>query len=115
MLAGALQSQRKAVLMGQNSFGSAFEEGTFAMKDGSSIKIITGVYQTPAGKVIQDKGIEADIKVESEPPVSEEKGEEKKPDKEKQSEEKEKVEEPSDSLIQRSVDLIKAIRLTNVR
>jgi carboxyl-terminal processing protease len=115
VLAGALQSQRKAVLMGQNSFGSAFEEGTFAMKDGSSINIITGVYQTPAGKVIQDKGIEADIKVESEPPVSEEKVEEKKSDNEKQSEEKEKEKELPDSLIQRSVDLIKAIRLTKIR
>ncbi len=112
VLAGALKSQRRALLMGQNSFGSAFVEGTFPLQDGSSIMIITGVYQTPTGRVIQDNGLEVEIEVKPEPPKAAEKDVEKKSDKEETKQETKKEEKSLDPMIERAIDLIKAIRLT---
>jgi carboxyl-terminal processing protease len=116
VFAGALRDSRKALLMGRNSFGSAFEEGVFPLENGSSISILTGVYKTPSGEIIQDKGLEVDIDI----PLAEVKfAEETDEDAGTAAKKKEDTggEEPDqkDEMLQRAIDLIKAIRLTAQR
>jgi carboxyl-terminal processing protease len=96
--------------MGQKSFGCAFEEGSFNLKDGSVIQMITAVYETPDGQEIQDEGLDPDIEVPI-PPLPPETAEEKKPEKKKVKEKKE--EKPLDPMVQRAIDLIKGIRIIN--
>lgn len=122
VLAGALQSGGRGVLMGQTSFGCAFEEGSFTLKDGSTMTLLTAVYQTPDGAEIQDEGLDPDIEVPLPPALAEEEQEElelpaeknEKDGKSKKGEEGTKGEEGGkeiDPLVQRAVDLIKGIRI----
>jgi len=110
VLAGAFQGGGRGILMGQKSFGCAFEEGSFHLKDDSVVKMITAVYETPDGQEIQDEGLEPDIEVPIPPPPSKT-AEEKKPEKKKAKEKKE--EKSPDPMVQRAIDLIKGIRTIN--
>ncbi len=108
VLAGAFQGGKKGLLMGQKSFGCAFEEGSFNLSDGSMIKMITAVYETPDGQEIQDEGLDPDIEVPI-PELAAETADEKKPEKKREKEKKEK--KLADFMVQRAVDLIKGIRI----
>jgi len=108
VLAGAFHGGKKGMLMGQKSFGCAFEEGSFNLSDGSMIKMITAVYETPDGQEIQDEGLDPDIEVPI-PALPPETAEEKKAEKKKVKEKKE--EKPADPMVQRAIDLIKGIRI----
>ena len=109
VLAGAFQGGKRGILMGQKSFGCAFEEGTFNLSDGSKIKMITAVYETPDGQEIQDDGLDPDVEVPP-PPLPTEASEEQKPEKKKA---KETEEEKIDPMVQRAIDLIKGIRIVD--
>lgn len=109
LLAGAIRDSHMGVLMGQKSFGVAYSEGSFELRDGSLVKMITGVYVTPAGRVIQNKGIEVDIPVEV-PPIAEE-GEKTEEKGEKPEKKTEESEEELDPVVQSAIDLIKGIRI----
>jgi carboxyl-terminal processing protease len=109
VLAGAFQGGKRGILMGQKSFGCAFEEGSFDLGDGSKIMMITAVYDTPAGDEIQDDGLDPDVEAPL-PPLPPETPEEKKPEKKKV---KEKEEDKLDPMVQRAIDLIKGIRIVD--
>ena len=124
VLAGALQAEGRGVLMGQKSFGCAFEEGTFTLKDGSVITLLTAVYRTPAGAEIQDKGLTPDIEVVSETAETEAgegeggegEGEEfeipdEKGEKGLKGVKAPKGEQETDPVVQRAIDLIKGMRI----
>lgn len=112
VLAGAFQGGKRGILMGQKSFGCAFEEGSFDLSDGSEIRMITAVYETPDGQEIQDDGLDPDVEAPL-PPLPSEASEEKKPEEKKPGEKnaKEKEEEKPDPMVQRAIDLIKGIRI----
>ena len=61
ILAGALQAQYGAILMGSKTFGDCAVSKVFPLKDGSAIIVSVGYCYTPRDKVIQGKGLEPDI------------------------------------------------------
>ncbi|MEQ6886515.1 S41 family peptidase [Salicola sp. Rm-C-2C1-2] len=63
ILAGALQDQRRAVIMGTQSFGKGSVQTVMPLGDNHGIKLTTARYYTPDGRSIQAKGIEPDIQV----------------------------------------------------
>ncbi|PAU76395.1 peptidase S41 [Halovibrio salipaludis] len=63
ILAGALQDQRRAVIMGTKSFGKGSVQTVMPLGDNHGIKLTTARYYTPDGRSIQAKGIEPDIEV----------------------------------------------------
>ena len=63
ILAGALQDQRRAVIMGTKSFGKGSVQTVMPLGDKHGIKLTTARYYTPDGRSIQAKGIEPDIEV----------------------------------------------------
>lgn len=65
ILAGALQSHKRAIIVGTTSFGKASVQNILTLKDGSSLKLTIGRYYTPDGRSIQAQGISPDIYVES--------------------------------------------------
>lgn len=64
ILAGALQDNEKALLVGTTTFGKGLVQQTYNLDDGSSVKITVARYYTPDGNYINEKGIEPDVVVE---------------------------------------------------
>ncbi len=62
IVAGALQDYHRAVIMGTASFGKGSVQTVLPVDDGA-IKLTTALYYTPAGRVIQAKGIQPDVVV----------------------------------------------------
>jgi len=63
ILAGALQDYKRAVLVGEKTFGKGSVQSVLPLEDGSAIRLTTAKYYTPNGRMIHEKGIEPDIYV----------------------------------------------------
>lgn len=63
IVAGALQDNHRAVIMGSTSFGKGSVQNVLPLQDGRAIKLTTARYYTPSGRSIQAEGIEPDIRV----------------------------------------------------
>ncbi len=61
VLTGALKDHKRAVIMGEKTFGKGIVQGFFTLSDGSGIKLTTEYYSTPSGQCIHKIGIEPDI------------------------------------------------------
>src|SRR5512135_882524 len=70
IVAGALQDDKRAVIMGTRTFGKGSVQTILPLGNGTAIKLTTARYFTPSGRSIQAEGIKPDIVVE-EPGVSE--------------------------------------------
>ena len=64
IVAGALQDHKRAVIMGQKSFGKGSVQTILPLKEDAALKLTTARYYTPSGKSIQGEGIEPDILVQ---------------------------------------------------
>ncbi len=64
ILAGALQYYKRALVVGEKSFGKGVVQQLFPLPDGSAVKITTERYYLPNGKCIDKEGITPDVKVE---------------------------------------------------
>jgi carboxyl-terminal processing protease len=63
IVAGALQDQRRAIVMGTASFGKGSVQTIMPLSGNGAIRLTTARYYTPAGTSIQAKGIVPDIEV----------------------------------------------------
>ena len=63
IVAGALQDQHRALLMGDRSFGKGSVQTLIPIDQDHSVKLTTARYYTPSGRSIQAGGIEPDIRV----------------------------------------------------
>ena len=63
IVTGALKDHRRAVVVGEKSFGKASVQNIIPLEDGSAIKLTVAYYYTPKGQLIHKKGIEPDVKV----------------------------------------------------
>ena len=68
IVAGALQDNNRALLLGSTTFGKGSVQTLFSLSDGSGLRLTTAIYYTPSGRSIQASGIEPDIKVAFIPP-----------------------------------------------
>ena len=63
IVAGALQDQKRGVLMGTTSFGKGSVQTVLPLNNERALKITTALYYTPNGRSIQAQGIVPDIEV----------------------------------------------------
>lgn len=63
IVAGALQDHRRAVIMGERSFGKGSVQSLIGIDRSSAVKLTTARYYTPSGHSVQEGGIEPDIRV----------------------------------------------------
>lgn len=63
IVAGALQDHRRAVIMGEQTFGKGSVQSILALRNGSAVKLTTARYYTPDGRSIQAEGIVPDVEI----------------------------------------------------
>jgi len=66
IVAGALQDHKRAIIMGEQTFGKGSVQTVIPLNDGSALRLTTSLYYTPSGTSIQAKGITPDIVVKKE-------------------------------------------------
>ena len=68
IVAGALQDQHRALVLGVSTFGKGSVQTVYPLEDGSGLRLTTALYYTPSGRSIQEVGIVPDIVLGSEDP-----------------------------------------------
>jgi carboxyl-terminal processing protease len=63
IVAGALQDQHRALIMGERSFGKGSVQSLLPLTKDSALKLTTARYFTPLGRSVQEGGIKPDIRV----------------------------------------------------
>lgn len=64
ILAGALQDQERAMLVGERTFGKGLIQSLFNLSDGSGLAVTIAKYETPDHHNIHRQGIQPDVVVE---------------------------------------------------
>jgi carboxyl-terminal processing protease len=72
IVAGALQDQKRAIVVGAKTYGKGSVQEVVPLFDASALKLTTGAYLTPNGSRISDEGIDPDVVVDARPPVQRE-------------------------------------------
>ncbi len=63
IVAGALQDQKRAIVMGEKSFGKGSVQTLLPLSDDTALRLTTARYYTPSGRSVQEGGIMPDILV----------------------------------------------------
>ena len=66
IVAGALQDQKRAILLGETTFGKGSVQSIIPLKNRGAIRLTISKYYLPSGKSISEVGVVPDIKVEEE-------------------------------------------------
>ena len=63
IVAGALQDNKRALILGSRTFGKGSVQTILPLSDGSGLRLTTARYYTPSGTSIQSSGITPDLEV----------------------------------------------------
>jgi len=61
IVAAALQDQRRAIVLGERSFGKGSVQTLLPLTDDTALRLTTARYYTPSGRSVQEGGVEPDI------------------------------------------------------
>jgi len=61
IVAAALQDHRRAIVMGDRSFGKGSVQTILPLTDDTALRLTTARYYTPSGRSVQEGGVEPDI------------------------------------------------------
>jgi carboxyl-terminal processing protease len=64
IVAGALQDHKRAILLGESSFGKGSVQSIIPLKNRGAIRLTISKYYLPSGKSISEIGVKPDIKIE---------------------------------------------------
>lgn len=118
IVAGAIQDNRRGIILGTKTYGKASVQTVIPLKDGSALRLTTALYYTPSGKLIKGEGILPDVIVEKEETVKKgdevdvfEKLEESEALPPKDISAKEKIRPEKDNQLEMAINLIKTIKI----
>jgi carboxyl-terminal processing protease len=64
IVSGAMKDTKRAVIVGEKSFGKGSVQSIIALQNGEGLKLTTARYYTPSGITIHEKGITPQVEVE---------------------------------------------------
>jgi carboxyl-terminal processing protease len=64
IVAGALKDHKRAIIVGERSFGKGSVQSIMPLSNGGGLRLTTAKYYLPSGETIEDVGVQPDIKVE---------------------------------------------------
>jgi len=125
IVAGAIQDNKRGIILGTKSFGKGSVQTVMPLKDGSALRLTTAKYFTPSDKAIHGEGIMPDIIVEERKIIQEKPvdifkkiekvdSEKEKPDAKHSKEQKIELEEKEkieyDAQLRSAIDVLKGIK-----
>ena len=66
IVAGALKDHKRAILVGENSFGKGSVQSIIPLKNDGAIRLTIAKYYLPSGKSISEVGVSPDIEIDEE-------------------------------------------------
>ncbi len=66
IVAGALQDQKRAILLGETTYGKGSVQSIIPLKNRGAIRLTVSKYYLPSGKSISEVGVVPDIRIEEE-------------------------------------------------
>ena len=63
VVAGALKDLKRAIIVGEKTFGKGSVQSVIALPDGSALRLTTARYFTPSRTMIHEVGVEPNIRV----------------------------------------------------
>lgn len=63
IVAGALKDTRRAVILGERSFGKGSVQSILSLREGQGLRLTTARYYTPGGVTIHEKGVAPDVEI----------------------------------------------------
>jgi len=66
IVAGALKDHKRAILLGENSFGKGSVQSIIPLKNDGAIRLTVAKYYLPSGKSISEVGVSPDIEINEE-------------------------------------------------
>ncbi len=66
IFAGALKDHKRAIILGENSYGKGSVQSIIPLRNGGGIRLTISKYYLPSGKSISDVGVSPDIVIEEE-------------------------------------------------
>ena len=66
IVAGALKDHKRAILLGENSFGKGSVQSIIPLKNDGAIRLTVAKYYLPSGKSISEVGVSPDIEISEE-------------------------------------------------
>ena len=66
IVAGALKDHKRAILLGENSYGKGSVQSIIPLKNKGAIRLTVAKYYLPSGKSISEVGVSPDIEIEEE-------------------------------------------------
>ena len=63
IVGGALKDLKRAILVGETTFGKGSVQNVIQLPDGSAFRFTTAKYYTPSQQVIHAQGVEPNIRV----------------------------------------------------
>ena len=63
IVAGALQDHKRAILIGENSYGKGLVQSIIPLKNNGAIRLTVSKYYLPSGKSISEVGVSPDIEI----------------------------------------------------
>lgn len=64
IVAGCMKDHKRAIILGETSFGKASVQSIIQLSDGSALRLTTAHYYTPNGTLIHEKGINPNIAID---------------------------------------------------
>ena len=64
IVAGALQDHKRAIILGENSFGKGSVQSIIPLKNKGAIRLTVAKYYLPSGKSISEVGVSPDIEID---------------------------------------------------
>ena len=66
IVAGALKDHKRAILLGENSYGKGSVQSIIPLKNDGAIRLTVAKYYLPSGKSISEVGVSPDIEIDEE-------------------------------------------------